>query len=57
MENQPDEPLLTAHQVCEKLQINRETLRRWCKAGTVKPYQVAGTKRYKLSEIIKQPSN
>lgn len=57
METQPDEPLLTATQVCAKLQINRETLRRWVKAGKVTRYEVASTHRYKLSEIIKPASN
>ena len=57
METNQDEQLLTATQVCAKLQINRETLRRWLKAGKVTRYEIAGTHRYKLSEIIKQASN
>jgi len=57
METNQDEALLTATQVCAKLQINRETLRRWVKAGTVTRYEVASTHRYKLSEIIKPASN
>jgi excisionase family DNA binding protein len=52
MENNPEEQWLTATQVCAKLQINRETLRRWRKAGKVKEYKVCGTIRFKLSEIF-----
>ena len=57
METNQDEQLLTATQVCDKLQINRETLRRWLKSGKVTRYEIAGTHRYKLSEIIKPASN
>ena len=57
MENQEDEPMLTATQVCGKLQISRETLRRWHKSGKIKRYEVAGTHRYKLSEILNKTSN
>ena len=55
MENQ--EELLTATQICEKLQITRETLRRWHKAGKIKRHEVAGTHRYKLNEILNKTSN
>lgn len=52
MEHQADEKLLTIDQLAEKMQVTRETIRKWRKAGTVKEYKVGSTVRFKLSEII-----
>lgn len=47
-----DEPLLTINQLAEKLQVNRETIRRWRKAGKIKEHKIGSTIRFKLSEVL-----
>lgn len=57
MEHQKDEKLLTIDQLAEKLQVTRETIRKWRKAGTVKEYKVGNTVRFKLSEVLSQTTS
>jgi len=42
---------LTAKQVADKLQVNRTTLWRWEKNGTLKPLKIGGVKRYSAKQI------
>jgi len=42
---------LTAKQVADKLQVNRTTLWRWEKNGTLKPLKIGGVKRYTADQI------
>ena len=42
---------LTAKQVADKLQVNRTTLWRWEKNGTLKPLKIGGVKRYSAEQI------
>ena len=46
------EPLLTTAQLCAKLQVCRETIRRMRKAGKIKEHRIGGTIRFKLSEVL-----
>ena len=57
MESKDDDLLLTTAQVCERLQISRATLSRWHAAGKITRYEVGGTYRYRLSEILNKTSN
>jgi predicted DNA-binding transcriptional regulator AlpA len=47
------EKYLTAKQVADKLQVNRTTLWRWEKNGTLKPLKIGGVKRYSQDQIDK----
>jgi predicted DNA-binding transcriptional regulator AlpA len=47
------EKYLTAKQMADKLQINRTTLWRWEKNGTLKPLKIGGVKRYSQDQIDK----
>ena len=42
---------LTAKQLSEQLQVNRTTLWRWEKNGTLKPLKIGGVKRYSADQI------
>ncbi len=48
------EKYLTAKQVADKLQVNRTTLWRWEKNGTLKPLKIGGVKRYSQDQIDKK---
>lgn len=48
------EKYLTAKQVADKLQVNRTTLWRWEKNGTLKPLKIGGVKRYSQDQIEKK---
>jgi len=48
------ENYLTAKQVADKLQVNRTTLWRWEKNGTLKPRKIGGVKRYSADQIDKK---
>jgi DNA-binding transcriptional MerR regulator len=45
---------LTAKQVADKLQVNRTTLWRWEKNGTLTPRKIGGVKRYSADQIDKK---
>lgn len=47
-----DEKLLTINQLAERLQVSRESIRRWRKAGKIKTHIIAGNVRFKLSEVL-----
>jgi DNA-binding transcriptional MerR regulator len=48
------EKYLTAKQVADKLQVNRTTLWRWEKNGTLMPLKIGGVKRYSQDQIDKK---
>jgi predicted DNA-binding transcriptional regulator AlpA len=48
------EKYLTAKQMADKLQVNRTTLWRWEKNGTLKPLKIGGVKRYSQDQIDKK---
>jgi DNA-binding transcriptional MerR regulator len=48
------EKYLTAKQVADKLQVNRTTLWRWEKNGTLTPRKIGGVKRYSADQIDKK---
>lgn len=46
------EQYLTAQQVCDRLQISRETLRRWIAAGIIRPaITVGGVRRFDPADV------
>jgi DNA-binding transcriptional MerR regulator len=45
------EKYLTARQMAEKLQVNRTTLWRWEKKGTLTPLKIGGVKRYSQDQL------
>jgi predicted DNA-binding transcriptional regulator AlpA len=47
------EKYLTAKQMADKLQVNRTTLWRWEKNGTLKPLKIGGVKRYSQDQLDK----
>jgi predicted DNA-binding transcriptional regulator AlpA len=48
------EKYLTAKQMADKLQVNRTTLWRWEKNGTLKPLKIGGVKRYSQDQLDKK---
>lgn len=52
METEENEKLLTTNQLAEKLQVTRQTILNWRKAGKVREYKVGSTIRFKLSEVL-----
>lgn len=45
------EKLLTVSAVAEMLQVDRSTLFRWSQVDYLKPIEVGGKKRYRLSDV------
>lgn len=52
MATDENEPLLTTAQLCAKLQVCRETLRRMRKSGKIKEHRIGNSLRFKLSEVL-----
>jgi excisionase family DNA binding protein len=48
------EKYLTAKEMADKLQVNRTTLWRWEKNGTLKPLKIGGVKRYSQDQLDKK---
>jgi len=46
------ETLLTIDQLAEKMQVTRETIRKWRKSGKIKEHKIGNTIRFKLSEVL-----
>jgi excisionase family DNA binding protein len=46
--------MLTAAQASKLLQVSRQTLRNWEKAGSIEVVRIGGTVRYPLSTLTKE---